>query len=151
MKKVIFFAFVFASLILIAPITTIAQENRVSRNISEQPDIDRLVSDIRNEIGKIMERFGYLPMVETMSSIILNLIQNIYEMLCVIFIMVGIFIDSLLNHIWLETGKRFNAIRTLGSTIFLTAWVLCIAPFQITLSKSNDLTNSINDCPCLQE
>ncbi|KYK33344.1 MAG: hypothetical protein AYK22_09085 [Thermoplasmatales archaeon SG8-52-3] len=151
MKKVIFFAFVFASLILIAPITTIAQENKVTNNISEQTFKESLITQIKDLTDKILQKYGHLPMVKVVSFYIQFIFLQILDTLCYFTIICAIFIDILLNHIWLETGKRFNAIRTLGGTIFLTAWVICIAPFTITLPKNNEITNSIKDCPCLQE
>ena len=67
MKKEIIIALVCAGLMLVTPFTTIAQENKVSSNLIEQPDIEpkdylfQTIIDITNnpDVKKLLEQHNY--------------------------------------------------------------------------------------------
>ena len=56
MKKPILITLLCTCLMLVTPLVGVAQENKISNNPSEQPDIDGLVSHLRVVIDEILEK-----------------------------------------------------------------------------------------------
>jgi hypothetical protein len=161
MKKVIPIAFAIASLILIAPITGIASENKVSDNLPEQ-DIDELVVQIQNVIDEVLEKYGHIPMVRGLCNVIINSLDSIYWLLfCVFLVIITIPIFLIVTIIWTITEAL---PQILGSLLFLLVIIFgedcspstslnnLLSPFQsiFTISETNDISD-FSDCPCLQE
>jgi len=61
MKKEILIACICIILILITPFTVVAEENKITSNIVEEPDVDGLVDQIRFVINEILQNYGHLP------------------------------------------------------------------------------------------
>ena len=100
MKKYILIAMVFVSLMLITPFTVVARENKISSNLSEQPDIDGLVAQIRVVIDEILQKYGHIPMVSHICDKLDNItfiFSWIYLLLYIIFVGIGLFLYVLLK------------------------------------------------------
>ena len=161
MKKHVLIAFAIASLLLITPLTGIAQENKVSSNLSEQPDINGLVSQLRVVIDEILEKYGHILMIRTLCNMILNSLGIIGLWLLCTFILIYVILFGLIALVL--SFLNFNIVAEyIVAIVFVilleldsncpTIWDF-IQPFKslFTLSKTNDFTNLIENCPCLQE
>ncbi|UCF49087.1 MAG: hypothetical protein JSU91_04875 [Thermoplasmatales archaeon] len=74
MNKPILIALCCASLMLVTPLTSVAQENTVSNNLPEQPnDVEGLVAQLRVVIDEILEKYGHIPMVSSLCDVIIKL------------------------------------------------------------------------------
>jgi hypothetical protein len=81
-KKTILITLCCASLILVTPFTTVAQENTVSNNVPEQPkDVEGLVAQLRVAINEILQKYGHIPSIAKQCGIILNLIYYILSLM----------------------------------------------------------------------
>ena len=92
MKKTIFITLCCASLMLVTPLTSVAQENTVSNNLPEQPnDVEGLVAQIRVVIDEISEKYSHIPIITKQCGIILNLLELFRNMtICIFSIMLFI-------------------------------------------------------------
>ena len=161
MRKNILVAFALSSLLIIAPLSVIAQENKISSNLTEQPDIDGLVAQIRTVINEVLENYRHIPIISSLCNVILNLAWYPGNILYCIFLM-GIII--LLTIIFLLVFLIFlvippNLLDLLG--IFENEHFRNCPPFTpffdwpsksiYTIIETKDNINSFDGCPCLQE
>jgi len=84
MKKHILIALVCASLILITPFNVVAYENKISRNLTDKPDIKELISKIKGRINEKNEKYESIPKVADIWEIILYLLNLIVWILITI-------------------------------------------------------------------
>ncbi|MBW2966677.1 hypothetical protein KY342_06255 [Candidatus Woesearchaeota archaeon] len=164
MKKEILITLLCAGLMLITPFTVVAQENKITANIVEEPNIDGLVAQIRVVIDEIMEKYRHIPMVSNLCNVILNIIGLFgLIILCIFFISIAIllglvvviliysnfdeaayYIAAFVLIILLELNKYCNP--------FYPPFNLKLASKSIsTLKDIDDITNLAKGCPCLQE
>ena len=163
MKKHILIAFVCASLILITPFTVVAQENKISSNLTEQPDIEGLVAQLRVVIDEILQKYGHIPMVANLCNMILDLSDLIGKILYCIALII-IFIPFAILFLFFGLVLRLEQIGlAFGVYAFITVMEYDLncppsTPFFdwplksiYILSDTNDIPNLVNDCPCLEE
>ena len=82
MKKTILITLMCATLILVTPFTTVAQENTISNNLPEKPnDVEGLVAKLRVAIDEILQKYGHIPSIAKQCGIILNLIYYILSIM----------------------------------------------------------------------
>lgn len=163
MKKEVFISILCAGLMLVSPFASIAQENKVSSNLSEQPDIDGLVAQIRTVVNEILQKYGHIPMVRSLCNVILNSLDLVGRIIFCIFLII-LYIPLL----WLcgFIVSTFGVIPPyIGFLWLLIAMIYddycppstplnnLLSPFQslYTLSVTKDITNLAKNCPCLQE
>jgi hypothetical protein len=157
MKKEILVACICACLILVTPFTVVARENTLSNNLTDEPDIEGLVAQLRVVIDEILQKYGYIPMIRTLCNYIHNTMNLIGKIiLCAILwaIFIPIFIISELIYItmgwvhgfipWLLDYVQLLLILMIGleCNFFGPLW---------NITETNDITNLAKDCPCLQE
>lgn len=122
MKKEILITLYCAGLILVTPFTTIAQENKVSNNLTDKPDIDGMVAQIRDMIDEVLEKYRYLPMVNNLFDMIINTLNSFGLILyCISLIIIAILLQSIVDIIWKITGETPQIIFSL---LLLTALIL---------------------------
>jgi len=91
MKKEILITLLCAGLMLVTPFITIAQENKVSNNLPEKPDIEGLVAQIRVVIDKILQKYGHIPIINNVCSVILKLLELIGKIIfCITLLIIEI-------------------------------------------------------------
>ena len=162
MRKDILVAFALSSLLMITPLTGTAQENKLSGNLTEQPDIDVLVAQIRTVINDVLENYRHMPIISSLCDVILNLTWYPGNILYCVFLM-GIII--LLTITFFMAFLIFLVIppNLLDLLIIFRNeyFINCppANPFFDWPSKSlytmfeteDNLTNTFDGCPCLQE
>ena len=155
MKKEILITLCCASLMLVTPLTSIAQENTVSSNLPEQPnDVEGLVAQIRTVIDEILQRYGHIPMVRSLCNVILNTLGLLGDLtICIIIIITALltmpfiwysyFIHSLFILCLLVVDDYCPPYNNLISKL----------SFQsiYTMLETKDNINTFDGCPCLQE
>ena len=166
MKKEILITILCTSLMLVTPFTTIAQENKISSNLIEQPYIEGLVAQIRTVVNEILQKYGHIPKISNLFNLILNLLELIGKiMYCIVIAIIVIPIVTLYSILEYSTGVFYGIYMLLGLIGFVLLTIFsknCIPstpfdnlflPFKsiYKLSERNDITKSINDCPCLQD
>ena len=161
MKKEILVTLCCASLMLVTPFTTIAQENKVSDNLTDKPGIDSLVAQIRTVIDVISQKYSHIPMVRSLSNAIINLLGLIgLWILCTIIFIIAILLGLIV--VILIFFNFDDVANYIAAFVFAILWELdsnCpdiwdfIPPFKSLyhLSETKDITNLVKDCPCLQE
>ncbi len=163
MKKIILITILCASLMLITPLTSVAQENKISNNLSDKPDIDGLVVQIRTAVDEILQKYGHIPMVRSQCDVILNTLDwfpgNIVFCIILFILLIPL---ALLAMYFLGTGNDYYW-QLFGALSFAVAWTLdsnCPPgtpffnwPFQTiyTMLETKFNINTFDDCPCLQE
>jgi len=80
-KKTILIALCCASLMLITPFTVVAQENKISRNLTEKLETERFVSQIRTRINEKKEKYKSIPKLSNILEIILHLILYLLDII----------------------------------------------------------------------
>ena len=92
MKKHILIALVCASLMMITPFTVVAQENKITGNLIEEPNVDRLVAQILNkyEQNPIVNKFGDL--IKYLLELIVNIVKSILQFMFIIVVGILLFI-----------------------------------------------------------
>jgi hypothetical protein len=166
MKREILITLLCAGIILITPLTSVAQENKISNNPSEQPDIDGLVSQLRIIIDEILEKYGHIPIVANLCNMIFNSFSFIGNYLICITILIlliplailFLIVDSLgLNIAWwvvfLVSFELVSLYLLLCPPSITIPFINLETPFKSlsTLTETKDITNLIEDCPCIQE
>lgn len=169
MNKEIFITILCTGLILITSFTTIATENKIDSNLTEKPDIEKLVAKLRIVIDEILQRYKHIPMVKTLCNRIIGVLDAIGLFLfCVVF---GILVALPLAILMLILFFSGLTNSYLGQTIFYILFTIffiwdykcnfiafpmnklsdsLIKSISI-LRKVNDISELVNDCPCLQE
>ena len=66
MKKPILITFLCAGLMLVTPFSVVARENKISSNLTDEPDIEGLVAELRVVIDEILQTYGHIPMVSNL-------------------------------------------------------------------------------------
>ena len=164
MKKTIFITLLCAGLMLVTPFITIAQENKVSNNLPEKPDIEGLVAQIRVVIDKILQKYGHIPIINNVCSVILKLLELIGKIIFCITLLI-IEIPLAILFLIFEVLGIYNICELFLGLLILTASTFdsncppstplnnLLLPFQslYTLLETKDITNLAKDCPCLQE
>ncbi|UCF49227.1 MAG: hypothetical protein JSU91_05615 [Thermoplasmatales archaeon] len=167
MKNPILITLFCANLILVTPFTTIAREDIVGSNLPNQSDIDDLVAQVRVVIYGILENYGHIPMIKTLCSRIIGVLDTIGLVLfCVIF---GFFVALPLAIIMLIMFFTGLTDSYLGQAIFFALFsIFFIWDFNCnfiafptvkslssllnsisSLTELNDTSDLINKCPCL--
>jgi len=169
MKKTILITLCCASLMLITPLTGVAQENTVSNNLPEQPkDVEGLVAQIRTVVDEVLQRYGHIQIVKGICSGILRFLDNsvfktIWRIFCtLLFYFVAIPLGMLVMIILfiLKPYDYSYMITFLTFLIFISWAAICsdysitksILPFQsiyTMLETKDNLTQSFDGCPCL--
>lgn len=102
MKKSILITLLCAGLMLVTPLSSVAQENKISNNIPDMPDdVDDFVAQIRIVVNEILEKYGYIPMVKSLCNMVLNtldLFGNI--IICIFLYILYIPVKSLYYLLW---------------------------------------------------
>ena len=164
MKKPILITLLCAVLMLVTPLTGVAQENTVSNNLPEQPkDVEGLIVQIRTVVDEILQRYGHIPMVRSLCNIILKTMDSFNLLLfCIFIVVITIPVFIIVFFVW----STFGIIPpTLGPILFLLAMILdSECPQSNTLNnllpsfkslypmlETNDNINTFDGCPCLQE
>jgi len=163
MKKTILITILCASLMLVTPFTTVAQENTVSNNLTEQTDIGGLVDQIRTVIDKILEDYRHIPIITKQCGTILNLLDSVgYMIICILLIMliIPVFIlHTVLLLLGLEYLRQYIMAIAFGVGMLMVKYCpplyksISKLPYQsiYTLSETKDYINTFDGCPCLQE
>ena len=156
-----------AGLILITPFNVIARENNISSNISEQPDVKELITQLRVVVNEILQKYGHIPKIANLCNLILDTLNLIGKiMYCIVLYM--IFIPTVILTftvtfilIILNLPQHFSIyLFFLSLVIAFTLDTNCPpgTPFFdlsyksiYTVLETNDITNFVNDCPCMQE
>ena len=161
MKKILITIFC-ASLILVTPLSGVAQDNKISNILFEQPGIDGLVYQLRVVIDEILEKYGHIPMVRALCNVILNSLGLIGLILyCIIFFIIAILL-GLVFLIFAIMGLYYvpSLIAQIVFIILMDLIYYCNEPIInlkipiISLYKTletNKIIKLIKDCPCLYE
>jgi len=165
MKKEILITLLCAGLMLVTPFTTIAQENKVSSNLKDEPDdVEGLVAQIRTVVDEILQKYGHIPMVRSISDLILILL-GLFGL--IIFCIFSISIVALIGII----AMILALLRFYDIPLFLMAFLLHLItelehycnplypPFSLklpfkslyTMLETKDNINTFDCCPCLEE
>jgi hypothetical protein len=99
MNKKILIILVCVNLLLITPFTVVAQENKISSNITEQPNIKGLVTNLRVIVKEILQKHGH-------NSIVSYLCNRTIDSLCIVGFILGLmfFWYSFLFLFWFIVG-----------------------------------------------
>jgi len=154
LKKETFITLLCAGLMLVTPFTTIAQENKVSNNLSEKQDIDNLVNQIRVVIDEILQKYGHNPVVKIYCNLILNTLGLFGQILLCIFL-TALVIPSFAFVLFLQSiglGQTFiGKVITLYTFVLIMIWGdECVPdlPFS-SISTLRDLVKRSNpNCGC---
>jgi len=163
MKKEILITILCTSLMLVTPFTSIAQENKVSNNLPEQPnDVDGLVVQIRTVVNDILVKYGHIPLVRSLCNMINNILSwypgNI--LYCILLFILAVPLASLLLIIgWWYRNLFYLVILILHEfdsncppkTPFFFDWSSSFQSIYTMLETKDNLTNTFDGCPCLQE
>jgi hypothetical protein len=159
MKKEILITLICAGLILVTPLSGVAQENKVTDNLKDEPDIEGLVSQIRTVVDEVLQKYGHIPMVRTLSNDILiklNVPDNFFY--CIL--LFSITIPVLLIY-WIISWFGFGFyLQKIILVLFLDIQRFCtnsksfttILPLKKTydMTEINDITELVSDCSCLK-
>ena len=160
MKKEILITLLCADLMLVTPFTTIAQENKVSSNLTEKPDINGLIVQIRTVVNEILQKYGNIPMVRGLCNVILNSLGLfVFWLICeIIFIICLLFVPVVWFCVIMGLGYIGQNIAWYISTIASTLDRECPDnPFEqsfhsiYTMLETKDNINTFDGCPCLEE
>lgn len=89
MKREIITTLCFAGLLLVTPLGVVARENKISSNLSDEPDIEGLVIQLRIVINEILKKYGHNPMINNLCSLILNALGKVGKILfCILIIII---------------------------------------------------------------
>ena len=162
MKKPILITLCCATLMLVTPLTSIAQENKVSSNLTDSPDIDGLVTQIRTVVDEILQKYSHIPIISSLCNIILNTLSLIGNVIiCIFLIMLAIPI-FILYGVFKYLRLDILLVRITLAAVFIGMVIydycspfnkfISKLPFQslYTLSEPRDITNLARGCPCLQ-
>ena len=157
MKKTILITLCCASLMLITPLTGVAQENTVSNNLPEQPDdVEGLVAQIRIVVDEILQKYGHIPIVRGLCNMILGLLSDLIGKIiyCITLIILAIPVGILGLFLGLVLRLEYIAYHFLGMALVLiskydrncppsTPLNNLLSSFHplYTLSETNDITN----------
>ncbi len=168
MKKEILIATLFAGLLLVTPLSGVAQENKISNILSEQTDVDDLVAQIRVVTNEILENYGHIPLIKTLCNRIIGVLDTIGLVLfCVIFGFLVALPLAIIMLVMFFTGLTDTYV---GQTIFFALFaIFFIWDFNcnfiafptdklissvnsmFALTGLNNSSDSIKKCPCLNE
>ena len=162
MKKPILITLLCAGLMLVTPFTTIAKEHQVSNNLTDNPDIDGLIAQIRTVVDEIFEKYGHISIIANQCGLIINLLDSVEDMIiCIILIMLTIPViilftifamlklDFLIQYM---AGIAFVIGTLLDDYCFTYNKSISKLSFQsinTMLETKDNLTQSFDGCPCL--
>ena len=157
MKKEILITLLCAGLMLVTPLTGIAQENKISNNISEQSNIEGLFAQITTVIDEILQRYGHIQVVKGLCNVVLNSLGLVGRIIFCVFLYILLIPLTLLAGIFLvlEFDYLWRIFGGLAILISLRTSIECSGYFNpsfksiYTLSGTNDISEI--DCSCLQE
>ena len=162
MKKEILITLLCAGLMLVTPFSVVARENTIRSNLSEQPDLDGLVAQLRVVINEILQKYGYMPMVSNLCYVIINsfdligkivfciflfMLAIIHVLLVFILAIFKIWSDDLITNI-IYIAATYDRNCPPGTPLF--DWLSSLFTIY-TLKDIDDITNLAKGCPCLQE
>jgi hypothetical protein len=107
MRKEILIAFICVSLMLVTPLTAVARENKISRNLTDESDVESLVTQLRVVVNKILEKFGHIPKVANFCNVILNKIDSFWGVL--LYFYLSILLEALLTLPFMMLNDIFHA------------------------------------------
>jgi len=158
MKKEILITLLCAGLMLVTPFTTIAQENKVSSNLTDNPDINGLIVQIRTVVNEILQKYGNIPMVRSLCNVIFNILDSFGLVLFCLFLEIILWPLVIIDTILFGVIGELPYYLTL--MCFLIAWIIdteCPDPFKqsfqsiYTMLETKDNINTFDCCPCLEE
>jgi hypothetical protein len=163
MNKEILIASLFIGILLVTPFSVVARENTISTNLTEQPDLEGLVAQLRVVIDEILQKYGHIPIVNNLCNIILGISDIIGRMIYCIFLII-ILIPLVILFLIFDVLENEEVSYTLMLYIFIAGAEYDLNcppgnpffwdwPFKLfyTLLGKNDISELVNDCPCLQE
>ena len=161
MNKTTLFTILCASLMLITPLTSVAQENKISSNLQEEPDIDGLVAQLHVVIDEVLQRYGHILMVSNLCNVLLDILGWIGTIVFCIFLVLLVLPLILLFFLLLRLDIGSYSLIVFILFIFSITSRYCnplnFLNFQLShqsifaLSETIDSTNQLDDCLCLQE
>ena len=158
MKKEILIACICIILILITPFTVVAEENKITSNIVEEPDVDGLVDQIRFVINEILQNYGHLPIIKSLCNMILNtmnLLQRILYciLLYVLFVPIAMLMVFFLSVGWTWGIGYFMIMFAFGLAMIIDSE--CTRYFSLKsfpiITELKEKSNVVSECPCMQE
>ncbi len=164
MKREIFITLCCASLMLLTPLSGVAQENTISNNLPEQPnDVEGLVAQLRVVIDEILEKYGHIPMVSSLCNMILNSLGLIGRIIICIFVWIAIILLGLVFFILAFLSLNYAAVYVAAVIYYIAVTMnefcypykslISKLPFEsiYILTETKDNTNTFDGCPCLNE
>jgi len=154
---------------LVTPFTVVAQEDRITKNLKDEADVEELVAQLRVVIDEILHKYGHNPMIGNLCNMILNALGKVGRLFfCILIIIITVPILTLMlnGYYWglpaaLVYMSYYIFIRSVYMAMLICPFYwyptnLLISsklPFKTiyTLSEINDITNLTKGCPCLQE
>jgi len=161
LKKPILITLLCASLMLVTPLTGVAQENKIRDSIPDIPDdVYKLGAKIKDVVNEILVKYVDIPTVRSICNVILNITDAIGRIIyCIILAFLIIPIGILAIFFGLVLRNEY-----IGYYLAVLVWVIvgeinsvCYwyfnPPFQsiYTMLNVNNNIQSFDDCPCLQE
>jgi hypothetical protein len=134
----------------------------------KQKDILGLGAQIRTVVNEILQNYGYIPMINTICICLIGALNTIgLNILCIIsglvFILPLLGLIAILFNAGITDAPLGKHIFHAMCTIFAIWYYSCsnekkyssmtFPSFEplTNLIKTNDITNIIEDCPCLRE
>ena len=154
MKKEFLITILCAGLLIVTPIVVVARENSISNILSEHPDVEELVAQIRATLNEILKKYGQDPKVNNACGVILFLLYFLARIaLCILIFILAIPV-LIFYFIALIKGdmKLIEVVSNIQASVLMII-ELCSPiyfKYQPKITKINDITNLVNDCPCLQ-
>ncbi|KYK32062.1 MAG: hypothetical protein AYK22_00445 [Thermoplasmatales archaeon SG8-52-3] len=167
MNKEILIAILFTIIMIVTPFITVARENKISNNLTDQPNIKELVIQLNVLIKKISQLYGYIPLVDSLCNRIIGILNTIVLfMFCAIF---GLFVAIPLAIIMLILFFSGITNTYIGQAIFYTLFLIffiwdyncnfitfpvvsllenLIKPI-FTVKNKNDILELYRECPCI--
>ena len=162
MKKEILIAILCTCLILVTPFSVVARENKISSNLTDEPDVEELVAQIRTIVNDALQKFRHIPIVKGLCNMIINTIDMVgigrlilcvflFSLLIPLALIAGTFLVLDIDYFW----QIFGGL-TLIVAMIMDDWCseYYNSPFQsiYTMLETKPYPDyPLDDCPCLQE
>ena len=129
------------------------------KEIDVEPDIEGLVAQLRVVINEILQDYRHIPIVRSLANTILNTISDIGRIIVCVFLYIIIIPLTLLAAIGLslKIDYLWYLFGTLATFVALILDMECREYFNppsksiYTMLDTNDITNLVDECPCMQE
>ena len=163
MKKPILITLLCTGLMLVTPLSGVAQENKISNNISEQSNIEGLVAQITTVIDEILQRYRHIQVVKGLCNVVINSLGLIVDIIfCIIlfiililFFLLMLFITNIIGFIPYYLSSLVFALflkydnNCPPKTPFFFDWFSSFQSIYTMLETKDNLTQSFDGCPCL--